>query len=366
MAAVKRVYARGGVVGGGSAGLAIQGAVVYDSVAGDRLNQRRHHRRRRTRPARTAHQLHDRSLCVARARRYDHRHALRRARPLRPRGRLPRADLNDRLLPVRTRSTRSASTKAVPSSSIRTAPQRCSMRRDAHGAYLVRATTSPQLVAGKPLRYTVEVSHIARSGERFDLLHKETSRSVVRRHGRRIARAGLQPRSLHSMTKSTPIATICSKRQLRALLAGEADFIANAANVGGLRLSRASRRELGRLLSRRAAGELVLGPFCGRPACTRFAQGRGVCGAAARSARRSSSTTSTHLPITSSATLHRVRRSSCLSFSAMILRRRLRLRQPVTRTLHRRRPRRPRTARARVYRISAAPPEESERSQHPR
>ncbi len=37
--AVKRVYARGGVVGGGSAGLAIQGAVIYDSVAGDRLDQ---------------------------------------------------------------------------------------------------------------------------------------------------------------------------------------------------------------------------------------------------------------------------------------------------------------------------------------
>src|ERR1700722_17082747 len=38
IAAVKRVYARGGVVGGGSAGLAIQGAVVFDSVAGDRFN----------------------------------------------------------------------------------------------------------------------------------------------------------------------------------------------------------------------------------------------------------------------------------------------------------------------------------------
>ena len=27
-------------------------------------------------------------------------------------------------------------------------------------------------------------------------------------------------------------------------------------------------------------GELVLGPFCGRPACTRIAVGRGVCGTA--------------------------------------------------------------------------------------
>jgi cyanophycinase len=37
LAAVRRVYARGGVVGGTSAGLAIQGAVAFDSVAADRL-----------------------------------------------------------------------------------------------------------------------------------------------------------------------------------------------------------------------------------------------------------------------------------------------------------------------------------------
>lgn len=37
IAAVRRVYARGGIVGGTSAGLAIQGEYVYDSVAADRL-----------------------------------------------------------------------------------------------------------------------------------------------------------------------------------------------------------------------------------------------------------------------------------------------------------------------------------------
>jgi cyanophycinase-like exopeptidase len=37
IAAVRRVYARGGIVGGGSAGLAIQGEVVFDSVAADRI-----------------------------------------------------------------------------------------------------------------------------------------------------------------------------------------------------------------------------------------------------------------------------------------------------------------------------------------
>jgi cyanophycinase-like exopeptidase len=34
---VKRLYARGGIVGGGSAGLAIQGQVIFDSVAADRV-----------------------------------------------------------------------------------------------------------------------------------------------------------------------------------------------------------------------------------------------------------------------------------------------------------------------------------------
>jgi len=35
--AVRRLYQRGGVVGGGSAGLAIQGEVIYDSVAADKV-----------------------------------------------------------------------------------------------------------------------------------------------------------------------------------------------------------------------------------------------------------------------------------------------------------------------------------------
>lgn len=38
ISAIQRVWTRGGVVGGTSAGLAIQGAVVYDSVAADRLH----------------------------------------------------------------------------------------------------------------------------------------------------------------------------------------------------------------------------------------------------------------------------------------------------------------------------------------
>ena len=53
---------------------------------------------------------------------------------------------------------------------------------------------------------------------------------------------------------------------------------------GGGDLSRAARPELGRVLLL-ARGELVLGPFQGRPACVRIALGKGVCGTAAAERR---------------------------------------------------------------------------------
>jgi GAF domain-containing protein len=70
-------------------------------------------------------------------------------------------------------------------------------------------------------------------------------------------------------------------QQLAAVLAGERDGLANAANMAAL-LYRA-------LPSLNWAGfyflhgsELVLGPFQGRVACVRIALGRGVCGTAAQ------------------------------------------------------------------------------------
>ncbi|MCB2066997.1 MAG: GAF domain-containing protein [Erythrobacter sp.] len=67
-----------------------------------------------------------------------------------------------------------------------------------------------------------------------------------------------------------------------ALTDGERDPVANMANVAAL---------LGEFLPdcnwtgfyRMVDGELVLGPFVGRPACIRIPLGRGVCGAAAAS-----------------------------------------------------------------------------------
>ena len=69
--------------------------------------------------------------------------------------------------------------------------------------------------------------------------------------------------------------------QLRSLLAGESDFIANAANFSALLYhSLAGVSWVGFYLHKE--GELVLGPFQGKPACVRITIGKGVCGTAAQ------------------------------------------------------------------------------------
>ncbi len=68
--------------------------------------------------------------------------------------------------------------------------------------------------------------------------------------------------------------------QLRALLEGERDWLANAANTAALVGSRLPRLNWAGFYFWRG-GELVLGPFWGQPACVRIGPGRGVCGAAA-------------------------------------------------------------------------------------
>ena len=67
---------------------------------------------------------------------------------------------------------------------------------------------------------------------------------------------------------------------LRALLCGETDLIANAANTAALIYSALPRINWCGFYFLRDA-ELVLGPFQGQPACVRIALGRGVCGTAA-------------------------------------------------------------------------------------
>jgi L-methionine (R)-S-oxide reductase len=71
------------------------------------------------------------------------------------------------------------------------------------------------------------------------------------------------------------------ERQVRGLLAGETDFIASAGNFAAfVRYELPDVNWAGFYLAS-PSGELVLGPFSGRPACTRLPAGLGVCGVAA-------------------------------------------------------------------------------------
>ena len=83
-----------------------------------------------------------------------------------------------------------------------------------------------------------------------------------------------------SMTASKPDLYRDLARQLAALLASEADRIANAANMAALIYHGLPDLNWAGFYFRRGA-ELVLGPFQGKPACVRIAIGRGVCGTAA-------------------------------------------------------------------------------------
>jgi len=68
--------------------------------------------------------------------------------------------------------------------------------------------------------------------------------------------------------------------QLRALIGDERDFIANAANMAALVYHLLDDLNWAGFYIHKG-GELVLGPFQGKPACIRIAIGRGVCGTAA-------------------------------------------------------------------------------------
>lgn len=172
--AVKRVYARGGVVGGGSAGLAVQGAVIYDSVAGDRMNVETH-----TKDA-VANPLERRISFTtgffswpALANTITDTHLVVRNRLGRTVVFLARI-LHDRLLPTAPPAYALGIDQA---SSVVVDPDgRATLFNGpgGKGAYLMRADNTPDLEPGKPLNYTVSVSHVGRDGESFDLLHKQT------------------------------------------------------------------------------------------------------------------------------------------------------------------------------------------------
>ena len=68
--------------------------------------------------------------------------------------------------------------------------------------------------------------------------------------------------------------------QLRGLLEGESDPVANAANTTALIFDALPEVSWTGFYFLRG-GELIVGPFQGKPACVRIALGRGVCGTAA-------------------------------------------------------------------------------------
>lgn len=67
---------------------------------------------------------------------------------------------------------------------------------------------------------------------------------------------------------------------LEGLVAGEPDAVANMANAAALVFETLPDLNWAGFY-RNIGGELVLGPFQGRPACIRIKFGEGVCGAAA-------------------------------------------------------------------------------------
>jgi L-methionine (R)-S-oxide reductase len=68
-------------------------------------------------------------------------------------------------------------------------------------------------------------------------------------------------------------------RQTRGLLDGERDLIANTANLAALIWQIVPDLNWAGFYFMKG-GELVLGPFQGKPACVRIAVGKGVCGTA--------------------------------------------------------------------------------------
>lgn len=69
--------------------------------------------------------------------------------------------------------------------------------------------------------------------------------------------------------------------QAKALMAGEDDWIANTANLSALLFNGLENVNFAGVY-RYENGELILGPFQGKPACIHIPLGKGVCGTAAK------------------------------------------------------------------------------------
>lgn len=86
---------------------------------------------------------------------------------------------------------------------------------------------------------------------------------------------------IHTGTKTEVYQSLIP--QIKGLIDGEPDLIANLANITGALKEQFNWFWVGFYLVK--GNELVLGPFQGPVACTRIAFGRGVCGASWKEAR---------------------------------------------------------------------------------
>ena len=95
---------------------------------------------------------------------------------------------------------------------------------------------------------------------------------------------------MHAMTDTSrldkPTLYAELERSLDALLAGESNLVAAAANSSSLLYwSLPDINWVGFYLVDEASGDLLVGPFQGKPACVRIPLGKGVCGTAAAQRR---------------------------------------------------------------------------------
>jgi len=89
-------------------------------------------------------------------------------------------------------------------------------------------------------------------------------------------------KSAHGASDAERLSELLS--QARALLEGERDPVANAANIASLVFHTLPDLNWAGFYWMKGGG-LVLGPFQGKPACVRIAVGRGVCGSAVKERR---------------------------------------------------------------------------------
>jgi len=111
------------------------------------------------------------------------------------------------------------------------------------------------------------------------------TRTAVKKKKATVKKTVVKPQKTSKKSKK-PVVTAKSTHyaglavQLRALLEGEFDFIANVANFAALLATSLPEVNWAGFYFLHGE-ELILGPFQGKPACVRIPLGKGVCGVAA-------------------------------------------------------------------------------------